>query len=94
MESRTSLCLEPHLSIFFGSTPRHVGYFYATPLHAIRRQLGKKADERYTEVHRSQHLMQGDPRVFKSNYVVNTPFIDGKAASLDEMASHIHSNYL
>jgi hypothetical protein len=52
----------------FGSTPRNVGYFYATSLHAIRRQLGKKADERYNEVHRSQHLMPGDPRVFKSDY--------------------------
>jgi hypothetical protein len=61
---------------------------------AIRRQLGKKVDERYTEVQRSQHLMQGGPRVFDQSYIVNTPSIDGKAAPLDETASHSHISLL
>lgn len=38
------------------STFRNAGYLYATSIHAIRRQLGKKVDEIYTEVQRSQHL--------------------------------------
>jgi hypothetical protein len=29
----------------FGSTLRNAGYFCATSIHAIRRQLGKKVDE-------------------------------------------------
>jgi Protein of unknown function (DUF3435) len=37
----------------FGSTLRNAGYFCATSIHAIRRQLGKKVDERYTEFQRS-----------------------------------------
>ena len=41
----------------FGSTLRNLGYFCAISIHVIRRQLGKKIDERYTEVQRSQHLI-------------------------------------
>lgn len=93
MESQTSLCLEPPLLIFFGSTLRNVRYFYATSTHAIRRQLGKKVDERYTEVQRSKHIMKGDSRIFDQSYVVNTPSIDGQAAYLDEMANHSRINY-
>ena len=35
---------------------RNAGYLYTTLIHAIRWQLGKKVDELYTEVQRSQHL--------------------------------------
>jgi hypothetical protein len=48
----------------FGSALRNAGYFCATSIHAIRRQLGRKVDGRYTEAERSQHLTQGDRRVF------------------------------
>jgi tRNA C32,U32 (ribose-2'-O)-methylase TrmJ len=43
---------------------KNVEYLYATSIHTIRRQLGKKVDERYAEVQRSQHLTQGDPCLF------------------------------
>jgi hypothetical protein len=40
----------------FRSTFRNAGYLCATSIHNIRRQLGKKVDELYTEAQRSQHL--------------------------------------
>ena len=64
----------------FGSTLRNAGYLCAISIHAIRRQLGKKFDERYTEVERSQHLTQGDPPVFGQSYVANTSSVDGQGA--------------
>lgn len=69
------------------------GYFCATSIHTIRRQLGKKVDERYTEVQRSQHLTQGDPRVFGQSYVANTSSVDGQAAFLGERSDHTHIDY-
>lgn len=48
----------------FHTTLHNAGYMCATSIHAIRRQLGKKVDELYTEVQRSQHLTQADPRIF------------------------------
>ena len=77
----------------FGSTLRNAGYFCATSIHAIRRQLGKKVDERYTEVQRSQHLTQGDPRIFGQSYVANTSSVDGQAAFLGEKSDHAHIDY-
>ena len=75
------------------STLRNAGYFCATSIHAIRRQLGKKVDERYTEVQRSQHLTQGDPRVFGQSYVAETSSVDGQSAFLCELADHDHIDY-
>lgn len=46
-------------------------------IHSIRRQLGKKVDEIYTEVQRSQHSTQADPRIFGQAYVANTSSVDG-----------------
>jgi hypothetical protein len=44
-------------------------------------------------VRRSQHLTQGDPRVFGQSYVANTSSVDGQAAYLGEMADHSHIDY-
>ena len=77
----------------FGTTLRNAGYFCATSIHTIRRQLGKKVGERYTEVQRSQHLTQGDPQVFGQSYVANTSSVDGQAAFLGERANHDHIDY-
>lgn len=65
----------------FNAMIRSAGYTCAASIHAIRRQLGKKVDERYTEVQRSQHLTQGDVRVFDQSYVANTSSVDGHAVS-------------
>jgi hypothetical protein len=45
----------------FGTTLKNVGYFCATSIHAIRRQLGKKVDERYTEVQSCSTLRKATP---------------------------------
>lgn len=72
---------------------KSTGYFCATSIQAIRRQLGKKVDERYTDVQRSQHLTQADPRVFNQSYVANTSSVDGQAAFLGETSDHTHIDY-
>ena len=75
------------------STFRNAGCLYATSIHAIRRQLGKKVDEIYTEVQRSQHLTQADPRIFGQSYVANMSSVDGQAAFLGERVDHSHIDY-
>jgi len=71
----------------------NAGYFCAASVHSIRRQLGKEVDELYTEVQRSQHLTQADPRVFGQAYVANTSSVDGQAAFLGEPINHKHIDY-
>ena len=75
------------------NTFRNAGYLCTTSIHAIRRQLGKKVDEIYTEVQRSQHLTQADPRIFGQSYVANTSSVDGQAAFLGEQVDHSHIDY-
>lgn len=77
----------------FGSTLRNAGYLCLKSIHAIRRELGKKVDERYTPVQRSQLLTQGDPRVFGQSYVADISSVDGQAAFLGEAAEHSHIEY-
>lgn len=77
----------------FGSTLSNTRYFCATSIHAIRRQLGKKVNERYTKVQWSQHLTQDNLRVFDQSYVANTSSVDGQVTHLGEMADHSHINY-
>ncbi len=76
-----------------GSTFRNAGYLCATSIHAIRRQLGKKVDQIYTEVQRSQHLTQADPRIFGQSYVANTSSVDGIGAFLGDPVDHSHIEY-
>lgn len=75
------------------NTFRNAGYLCTTSVHAIRRQLGKKVDEIYTEVQRSHHLTQADPRIFGQSYVANTSSVDGQAAFLGEQVDHSHIDY-
>ena len=49
--------------------------------------------ERYTEMERSQHITQGDPRVFGQSYVANCSSVNGQAAFLGEVAEHDHIEY-
>ena len=77
----------------FRSTFRNAGFLCATSIHTIRRQLGKKVDELYTEVQRSQHLTQADPRIFGQSYVANTSSVDGQGAFLGEQVDHRHIDY-
>lgn len=77
----------------FRTTLRNAGYMCATSIHVIRRQLGKKVDELYTEVQRSQHLTQADPRIFGQSYVANTSSVHGQAAFLGEATDHSHIEY-
>jgi len=77
----------------FRTTLRNAGYMCSTSIHAIRRQLGKKVDELYTEVQRSQHLTQADPRVVGQSYVANTSSVHGQAAFLGESTNHSHIDY-
>lgn len=56
---------------------RSAGYPNEASVHAIRRQLGKKIDQNYSEVQRSQHLTQSDTRVFGTSYVANCSSVDG-----------------
>ncbi|KAI9764363.1 MAG: hypothetical protein M1840_008501 [Geoglossum simile] len=69
------------------------GYFGFATVHAIRRYVGKKLNERYTETERSQHITQNDPHVYGQSYVVNTSSCDGRRAFLDEAAQHDHVEY-
>lgn len=80
-------------SQIFQSTLRNAGYFCAASVHGIRRELGKKVDELYTEVQRSQHLTQADPRIFGQAYVANTSSVDGQGAFLGEATNHRHIDY-
>ena len=65
-----------------------------TPLYMDRSQaLLTDRAERYTEVERSQHITQTDPRVYGQSYVANTSSVDGKGAFLDEPAQHNHVSY-
>ncbi|KAL8653930.1 MAG: hypothetical protein Q9210_001802 [Variospora velana] len=66
----------------------NAGYLCATSIHTIRRQLGKKVDELYTE-----HLTQADPRIFSQSYVANTSSVDGQGAFLGEQVDHRHIDY-
>ena len=75
------------------TTLRNAGYTCPASIHAIRRELGKKVDEIYTEVQRSQHLTQADPRIFGQSYVANTSSVDGQAAFLGEQVNHSHIDY-
>ena len=80
-------------SQIFQSTLLNAGYNYAATVHSIRRQLGKKVDELYTEVQRSQHLTQADPRIFGQAYVANTSSVDGQGAFLGEVVQHEQIDY-
>ncbi|KAL2440885.1 hypothetical protein ABEF95_008226 [Exophiala dermatitidis] len=77
----------------YEKTLKNAGYFCRTSIHSIRRQLGKKVDEKYTAVQRSQHLTQADPRVFGQSYVANCSSVDGQAAFLGESSDHRHIDY-
>ncbi len=60
----------------------------------IERNLANKETEgRYTEVERSQHINQTDPRVYGQSYVANTSSVCGKSAFLGETAQHDHVDY-
>ncbi|KAN0069234.1 Protein of unknown function (DUF3435) domain containing protein [Elaphomyces granulatus] len=75
------------------STLTNAGYLYGPSIHAIRRQLGKEVDKRYTAVQRSQHLTQADERVFGQSYVANCSSVDGQAAFRNEESDHRHIEY-
>jgi Protein of unknown function (DUF3435) len=77
----------------FRTTLRNADYMCATSIHAIRRQLGKRIDELYTEVQRSQHLIQADPRILGQSYVANISLVHGQAAFLGEPTEHSHIDY-
>ena len=93
MESQMNPCLSPHFWQIYEKTLKNAGYFCGASIHGIRRQLGKKVDEKYTAVRRSQHLTQADPRVFGQNYVANCSSVDGQAAFLGESSDHRHIDY-
>lgn len=80
-------------SQIFQSTLLNAGYFCQASVHSIRRQLGKKVDELYTEVERSQLLTQADPRIFGQAYTANTASVDGQGAFLGEALDHTHIDY-
>lgn len=48
---------------------------------------------RYTEVERSQHINQTNPRIYGQSYVANTSSVDGRSAFLNEPAQHDYSDY-
>lgn len=80
-------------SQIFQSTLRNAGYLCAASVHSIRRGIGKKVDKLYTEVERSQHLTQADPRIFGQAYVANTSSVDGQGAFLGEATNSKHIDY-
>jgi hypothetical protein len=47
----------------------------------------------YTEVQRSQHFTQADPRIFGQSHVANISSVDGQAAFLGEQVDHSHIDY-
>ena len=80
-------------SNIFHSTFRSAGYLCATLIHVIHQLLDKKVDKLYTDVQRSQHLTQADPRIFGQSYVANTSSADGMGAFLGEQVNHHHIDY-
>ena len=78
---------------FFQSTLPNAEYLCSASVHSIHRQLGKKVDELYAEVQRSQQLTQADPRIFGQNYIANTSSVDGQGAFLGEAVDHSHIDY-
>lgn len=75
------------------STLSNADYFIQPTIHSIRRGLGKKVDENYTPVQRSQHLTQVDPRVFGQSYVASCSSVNGQAAFLGERLEDYHIRY-
>ncbi|KAI3557141.1 hypothetical protein CABS02_02692 [Colletotrichum abscissum] len=65
----------------------------APSIHQIRRFLGKQIDKQYTEVERSQHINQSDPRIFGASYVADCSSVDGLSAFLGEKADHTANDY-
>jgi len=49
--------------------------------------------ERYTEVERSQHITQNDPRIYGQSYMANTSSVCGKTAFWNEAAQHDYVDY-
>ena len=49
--------------------------------------------EKYTEVQRSQHINQSDPRVYGQSYIANTSSVDGRRAFIGEEVQHDHIEY-
>src|SRR5271170_4850138 len=49
--------------------------------------------ERYTDVERSQHLTQADPKIFGQKYVANCSSVDGPGAFLQIPADHCGIDY-
>lgn len=49
--------------------------------------------EKYTEVQRSQHINQSDPRVYGQSYIANTSSVDGRRAFTGEEVQHDHIEY-
>ena len=82
---------EPLLKTTFDRIPEsvlsHSGFFApATVIDASFADTGFLA--RYTEVERSQHVLQGDPRVWGQSYVANIFAVCGRSTALDEPAQH------
>ena len=61
---------------------------------AVRRRQGQKIEEheRYTEVHRFQHLTQAD-RIFVHSYLASVSSVDGMGAFLGEQVDHSRIDY-
>lgn len=72
---------------------KNAGYICNTSDHSVRRSLGKKLNERHTPVQRSQHLTQGDSRVFGQSYVANCSSVDGQAAFQEKTSDLSHIEY-
>jgi Protein of unknown function (DUF3435) len=49
--------------------------------------------ENYTEVERSQHLIQSDPRIFGAKYVAQCSSVNGQDAFRGEKTDHRHIEY-
>ena len=49
--------------------------------------------KKYTEVERSQHIMQTDTRVYDQSYVANTSSVNGRDVFLNKAASHDHVDF-
>ncbi|UNI16754.1 hypothetical protein JDV02_003162 [Purpureocillium takamizusanense] len=81
---------------FMGIFKRLLGseYSYDTvSMHAIRRELGKQLDERYTETERSQHILHKDNKIFGTSYVAFVSSCDGFAAFMRESPDHSVIDY-
>src|SRR3954454_1512318 len=78
------------LSLLKPLIARHSGLLCRSPCSACRWLTWHL--ERYTEIQRSQHLTQSDPRVFRE-YVANCSSVAGMSAFLDEKADHREVDY-